>query len=174
MCSEFARTLVKKDDKISVGLIPCAFGGTPLSSWMPGGSLNSLYSNAVIRAKEAMKSGALAGILWHQGESDAGNPELVASYAERFKTMIARLRKDLDAQKVPVIVGELGQHRGDSEQVPFNKVIHSIPDLVPNCAWASAKGCVTDGLHFKGAASYRALGESYAKSYFDIKGKMKE
>jgi len=173
LCSTFARVLASNDTSMTIGLIPCAAGGTPLSSWMPGGQANSLFSNAVIRTKEALKSGTLAGILWHQGESDAGKPELEASYAERFKTMIAQLRKDLNADKVPVIIGELGQHLGDSEQVPFNKVIHSIPDIVPNCAWVSAKDlrCI---LHFVNAAGYRTLGKRYAETYLDLKGKMKE
>ena len=68
LCSEFARTLVRKNGKCAVGLIPCAVGGTPLDAWLPGGKENSLYNTAVARTKEALKSGRLAGILWIKGE----------------------------------------------------------------------------------------------------------
>lgn len=122
-----------------------------------------------------MKSGRLAGILWHQGESDARDPALVATYAKRFATMIAQLRRDLDAGSAPVLVGELGWFWRDSPKLDnhggFNKtVIRSIPDAVPNCAWVSAKGCGTDGLHFITPA-LRAFGRNYAEAYLALKKK---
>ena len=56
-----------------------------------------------------MKSGRLRGILWHQGEGDA-TEELAPTYRDRFAEFIARLRADLDAADVPVVVGELGEY----------------------------------------------------------------
>lgn len=67
--SEFARVVAKANPEAKIGLIPAAFGGTSMAQWKPGGAL---YKDAVARAREAMKSGTLAGILWHQGESDSG------------------------------------------------------------------------------------------------------
>ena len=170
-CSEFARVLASNDTAMTIGLIPCAAGGTPLSAWMPGDKPNSLYSNAVTRARESMKSGTLAGILWHQGESDARDPALVASYVSRFTSMIAQLRRDLDADAVPVLVGELGWFWRDNAKHSFhgdfNKIIHLIPDSVPNCAWVSAKDCGTDGLHFK-TPDARKFGRNYAEKYLKL------
>ena len=58
-----------------IGLIPCAVGGSPLSTWKPGGYHESTdthpYDDAIRRARIAMKSGQLKGVLWHQGESDS-------------------------------------------------------------------------------------------------------
>ena len=159
LCSEFARMQVGKDDKIVVGLIPCAFGGTKLDQWMPSDKPNSLYRNAIDRAKLAMQSGTLAGILWHQGESDSEDPKLVETYAERFALMMVQMRKDLNAENVPVIVGEL---RGD---VPFNKVVRALPDKVPRCAWVSSEGLGSGDVHFD-AEGYRTLGKRYADKYF--------
>ena len=72
-------------------------------------------------------------------------------YAERFALMMAQMRKELNAENVPVIVGEL---RGD---VPFNKVVRSLPDKVPRCAWVSSKGLGSGDVHFD-AEGYRAFG----------------
>ena len=84
---QFARALMAKEPKTNIGLIPAAMGGSSLAQWKVGGKL---YTNAVERAREAMKHGKLRGILWHQGESD-GQPEKIASYPDRFSKMIAQL-----------------------------------------------------------------------------------
>lgn len=104
--SEFARVLAKADPQAKIGLIPAAFGGTTIAQWKPGGAL---YSDAVARAREAMKSGTLAGILWHQGEGDSA-PAKVEGYGDQFAAMIAQLRQDLEAANVPLLVGELGRY----------------------------------------------------------------
>src|SRR5580698_2372613 len=112
LCSEFARVLVRSDPKVVVGLIPCAVGGTSLDEWRPGGAL---YANAVLRAREAMKSGTLAGILWHQGEADIAHDK-VATYGDRFESMIGHLRADLGAEKVPLVIGEIGHFRRENAE----------------------------------------------------------
>ena len=58
--ASFARAMADADPSVTVGLIPCAFGGTSLGEWMPG---RYLYNQAVLRAREAMKRGELKGIL---------------------------------------------------------------------------------------------------------------
>ncbi len=175
LCSEFARVLAGKDEAITIGLIPCAVGGTPLNAWMPSDKPNDLYNIAVVRTREAMKSGRLAGILWHQGESDAREPASVDTYVKRFSTMIAQLRKDLHADSVPVLVGELGWFWKDTPEKSFHgefneATIHKIPDAVPLCVWVSAKDCKTDGLHFT-APALRVLGRNYADAYLALKNK---
>src|SRR5260370_683210 len=101
-----------------MGLVPAAFGGTSLEEWKAGGKL---YEEAVRRAKFAMSSGKLRGILWHQGEADAGKKELASSYRQRFAAMIAQLRPDLGEAGLPVVVGQLGEilSAGASPRSPF-------------------------------------------------------
>ena len=101
LASTFGRVVAERRPTAVVGLVPAAFGGTTLDQWAPGGEL---YTTAVERTREAMKSGTLAGILWHQGEGDS-DPELARTYPDRFARMIAQLRRDLDAPEVPVVVG---------------------------------------------------------------------
>jgi len=153
----FARAVKGNAD---VGLIPAAFGGTSLEQWQPGGDL---YKEAVRRARVAMKSGRLRGILWHQGESDSGQERLARSYAARWTVMMTALRKDLDARDVPVMVGALG---------PFlEREKHPFADEVNRQLGTVALFVSADGLHDKGdklhfdAAGQRELGVRFAQAY---------
>jgi hypothetical protein len=160
--SEFARDILKADPNITIGLIPCAVGGTSLDQWKAGGAL---YKTAVKRTKEAMKNGTLAGILWHQGESDSTDTQKVATYADRLEAMIGQLRKDLNAENVPVVLGELihGFKTNDSINVELAKAAKK----VSLCGLASAEGLGNKQLHFN-AADARALGKNYAVEYLKL------
>lgn len=149
-----------------VGLVPAAFGGSSLDEWAPG---QPHYVNAVARAKEALKRGRLAGILWHQGEADRA-PERAATYAVRFVKFIAQLRADLGAPDVPVIVGEIGRFCAD--EGPVNAEIRRLPGLVSHCARVTSEGL--DGrpeepevVHFVTPA-FRELGRRYAAAWLAI------
>ena len=56
---------------ITVGLIPCAVGGSPIDAWKPGvlyePTKSHPWDDAMRRAHLALQSGTLKGILWHQG-----------------------------------------------------------------------------------------------------------
>ena len=160
--SEFARGILKADPSATIGLIPCAFGGTSLDQWKPGGAL---YNAAVTRTKEVMKQGKLAGILWHQGESDSGDPAKVASYADRFSAMIGQLRKDLQAEQVPLVLGELihGYKTNDS----MNVALAATAKKVPLCGLVGSEGLGKKALHFD-AADARKFGQRYAVEYLKL------
>lgn len=160
--SEFAREVLKANPNATIGLIPCAVGGTSLDQWKAGGPL---YKAAVARTKEAMKQGKLAGILWHQGEADTGNPDKLASYADRFSVMIGRLRKDLNAEDVPVVMGELshGYKTNDSGNV----ALAAAAKKVPLCGVASSAGLGNQALHFN-SADARKLGRRYAAEFLKL------
>ncbi len=159
----FGAVVADADPAAVIGLVPAAFGGSALDEWTPGAPH---YVNAVARAREAMKHGKLAGILWHQGESDS-KPELAATYAARFARMIAQLRIELGAENVPVIVGETGRFRPDGAAV--NAALAAVPQSVPRCAFVSAEGLADQGdkLHFDAAAN-RELGRRYAKAWLEM------
>jgi hypothetical protein len=159
----FARTVADAEPHSEIGLVPAAFGGTSLDEWKPDGEL---YRAALDRARVALKSGHLAGILWHQGESDSA-AEKAATYAVRFGKMVARLRADLNAADVPIIVGETGRFRPDAEAI--NTVLAALPQTVPKCAFVSAEGLTDKGdkLHFD-SASQREFGRRYARAWFAL------
>ncbi len=155
-----------------VGLIPCADGGTEISQWMPG---ELLYDHAVMQTKLAQRTSRLKAILWHQGESDCLSDETVEAYRERCLTIIAQLRKDLNAEDVPVILGELPWqltekvHTQGREQ-KLNGILRQLALEIPNCAIASSQGLSMkpDGLHFDSEAC-REFGKRYFEAYLSVK-----
>ena len=160
---EFAHQIKKEFPSSRVGLIPCAIGGSSLDEWQPG-TVN--YAEAVRRTREALKNGRLAGILWHQGESDV-EAHKRTTYFKRFSSMIMQLRKDLKAPLVPLVIGELGDFR--KEHVEFNRQIPSIAGSVPLCLFAHSDGLKDKGdtLHFD-APSLEKLGQRYAEAYLKL------
>lgn len=105
LAASFARAMADGEPDVTIGLIPCAVGGTPLSRWMKGGDL---YEKAVDRTRKAMHDGTLKGILWHQGESDSKQEETARTYGDRLAQMVTDLREDLAVGEVPFVAGQLG------------------------------------------------------------------
>ena len=164
--SSFARAMADADPSITVGVIPCAVGGTPLGRWEKNGDL---YKQAVARMKAALADGTLRGILWHQGESDSGKQETAESYGKRLTQMIADLRTELGAGEVPFVAGELGlflarEQKGIPSYWPtVNDQINLLPKLSPKTAVAPSEGLKDKGdkVHFD-SASLREFGRRYA------------
>lgn len=165
--SAFGRALAEAHPDAVIGLIPCAVGGTPLQRWQKGGDL---YDQALVRLKAALPSGTLKGILWHQGESDAGSEATANSYAARLAQTVRDWRAEVGDDQVPFIAGELGhflkRERTDGKPSYWpvvNTQLHSLPTLVPRVAIVSAEGLQanSDQVHFD-AASLREFGKRYA------------
>ena len=156
-----------------IGLIPCADGGTSLAEWQPG---TILYDHAVFMARLGMRSGEMAGILWHQGEGDSGNEERARTYGERFERMILQMRRDIGAE-VPVVAGELGEYlttykNGALRYFPLvNEELRRVVAAHADFALASSAGLQPkpDGLHFC-AEAQREFGRRYFAAYRSIVG----
>jgi hypothetical protein len=162
----FGKAMAAHEPDATIGLVPCAFGGTPLKRWQRGGDL---YSNAVHRAQLAMRDGTLKGILWHQGESDSGTSTNANTYGGRLAQMIKDIRSDLACPNLPFVVGQIGEFLYDRgpKRSPYARVVNAalaaLPEKVPATACVSSKGLKHKGdeLHFD-AASPRELGRRYA------------
>jgi hypothetical protein len=161
----FGKAMAEKNPSLTIGLVPCALGGTRLERWQKGGDL---YSNAVHRAQFAMKTGTLKGVLWHQGESDS-KPGLAETYGARLAQMIRDLRADLSAPDLPFVAGQLGDFlytrktNNVPEAITVNDAIARLPREVPHTGFISVKGLTHKGdqLHFD-AASEREMGRRFA------------
>ncbi len=152
LCEEFARCYEKAHPGKTVGLIPCAVGGTSIGKWGPE---SELYKQAVKRAKVAMQNGKIEGILWHQGEGNS--KDSAAVYGKALKVLMSNLRKELDAESAPVVVGEL--------LAKFSAFNANLPEAIkgiPLCGIASAEGLKDKGdkLHFD-SASLNTFGSRY-------------
>jgi hypothetical protein len=166
--SSFARTMADANPKVTIGLIPSAVGGTPLSRWQKGGDL---YQQALERAKAAMKEGTLKGILWHQGENDSGAEATATNYVARLSQMVKDLRADLGVGDVPFVAGKLGMFLvgKDKEGKPsywrvVNDQIAQLPQKAPNCAVVESTDLKHKGdqLHFD-RPSLHEFGKRYAE-----------
>jgi hypothetical protein len=171
----FAMTLADRDPSITIGLIPCAAGGSPISSWEPGGyhsqTRSHPYDDALKRTKIAMQRGTLKAILWHQGESDS-LPELASVYEEKLHELIARFRTEFQTPDVPFIVGQLGRFPDrpwDDATELVNAVHESVPDKVKKTAFVASTGLAHKGdkVHFD-AKSLREFGNRYAEAYLAL------
>lgn len=164
----FGRAMANYKKHVRIGLIPCAAGGSPISSWTEGGyhdqTKSHPYDDAIRRARVAMQSGVMKGIIWHQGESDS-KPEAAKLHEAKLKELIARFRQDLGDDELPVVVGKLGDfyvaRNPDAELI--NAVLEKTPFTVANTACVDASGLKHKGdvVHFD-TKSYRELGRRYA------------
>lgn len=154
----------------TIGLVPCAFGGSRIADWSKGSLLGGHYENAVSRARSVAKDGVIKGILWHQGESDC-NAQDAPLYYERLKALINNFRADLGNNTLPFVIGQLGNWNWDAFRQEVDAAHKKIVKSVPKTAFVSSAGLIHkgDNEHFD-SASYRTFGDRYAKAMLGIGG----
>ena len=162
--------LLSSSSSSSVGFIPTAIGGSPLSSWEPDGehyktTLKNLHS-ALSEAPSQFRSVRVGGVLFHQGETDALDETLSGTYADRLKGVVDRLRSDLEAPELPFVAGELGAFCKAEYTATVNAAMHSVAEVVPKMCVVRVEGLVDkgDNLHFD-TNSLHALGKRYFEAY---------
>jgi hypothetical protein len=167
----FGKLMAEANPEITVGLIPCAVGGSPIDSWKPGEFYKPTNSHpwddAMKRAKLAQESGTLKGILWHQGESDA-NEKLAAAYESKLHALVKAFRKEL-GDDVPFLAGQIGQFEDvpwDEYKKQVNQAHLDLPKHLPRTAFVSAEGLKHKGdkVHFD-SPSLREFGKRYAEAF---------
>lgn len=173
----FAEKIREINPEKAIGLIPCAVGGSRIDDWAPGQKHEQTgiyaYDAMLERVENAKKNGKIKGILWHQGEGDSG-PERSAVYDKKLKAFFKKLRKDIGAKKVPIIIGTLGDFyvKKNPAAAAINQVIEAFP-LENKRVYAVSSSGLTDlgdGTHFD-AASARELGRRYAERFLGVSKK---
>ena len=154
----------------TVGLVPGAVGGTSILAWTPGASDEATdthpYDDAIARTHAVLEAhgGHLAGVLWHQGESD-GSQMTAAEYAEHLDALVARLRAEFGEPDLPFVAAQLAPYyiAGHPAAAAINEAVAGLPDRVRHTAFVTAEGLTDkgDGTHLD-AASARTLGRRYA------------
>ena len=169
LAETFAKEYALAHPDVEVGIIPCADGGTSLSQWMP---YEVLFENAVNHARLAMRTSHIKGIIWHQGESDCADEDVLV-YADKFKVIMNAFRTALGNPDLPIIVGGLGDFLADYQSpniqknfTRVNAILENLEKEYPNCAFASAKGLGAnpDNLHFS-AKALLEFGERYYEAF---------
>src|SRR5207244_1828339 len=89
---QFAR-LLKRELNVPIGLVQTSLGGSPLTRWNPDEPGPADLFENMVRCVERAGGGA-RGVLWYQGESDAGG-ENARTYADRFIDAVRAWREAL-------------------------------------------------------------------------------
>lgn len=175
LARSFAVEYLKDHPEATVGFIPAACGGSPISTWLPGAFFDQTnshpYDDAISRTTNAAKKGTLKGILWHQGESDC-HPELSEVYESALIELLARFRAELNAANLPIVLGQLGQFEvspwGDHTR-EVDAATQRVATSSPLVGFVSSEGlgCKDDGIHFD-SASLREFGKRYYAVFQDI------
>lgn len=171
----FGITIANARPGITVGLVPCAVGGSPIDAWKPGGFHPSTkthpWDDAMRRAAIALKSGTLRGILWHQGESDA-TPGLAPAYEAKLHDLIRRLRSGFGIPELPFVAGQMGQfpdNPWDDAHRQVDQAHRNLPAKMPHTAFVSSRDLNHKGdkVHFD-SPGLRELGRRYAEAYLRL------
>lgn len=170
----FGIEMAEADPSVTIGLVPCAVGGTSISKWTPGAfdppTKTYPYNDAVARIMEAMKYGVIEGVIWHQGEGDS-NVEAASHYIDRLSELIMRIRTVVGDPDLPFVVGELGRYRANYDNI--NKQLPKLPVAVPHTTVVSSEGLWHhgDGTHFD-SPSATEYGRRYAAGMLKLQGKV--
>lgn len=184
----FARTLAANlPEKIKIGIINVSVAGAKIEIfekdsyqtylatapvWMKNISKeygDNPYARLVELAKLAQKDGVIKGILLHQGESNPND----SLWTKKVKGIYDNLMTDLKLKpkKVPLLAGETVNADQNGACAGFNKIIATLPAMIPNSYVISSAGCTTgrDRLHFT-AEGYRKLGTRYGVQMLALLG----
>lgn len=169
----FAKTLLESlPDDYTIGLVPCGVNGAPIDLFLKDVPRNSHYLPPddhwetgyewiVTRAQEAQKVGTIAGILFHQGESNNGQPDWVG----KVQGFVSDLRTDLSLGEVPFLAGEM-YYQGAG--AGHNEFVAELSGAIPNAHVISANGLTgTDQWHFD-LVSQRELGTRYGEKMQEL------
>jgi hypothetical protein len=171
----FGKELSKKYGKeITIGLVPCAIGGSSIEQWLGDATYRgvALYSNFLQKAKAAEQNGIIKGLLWHQGESNTGAKSHIG-YKQKLENFFTKLRSDLLQPELPIYMGSLGSYL-TKYSFPFtNQVNRDIKQLSETgnniyLIKTSDLTCLKDTIHFN-SPSQRLMGKRFAKAVYKNK-----
>ena len=183
----FGRTMVEKTDpQIKVGVIVVAVAGCSIKlfdkdsyanyartqqSWMTqrindyGGNP---YGRLIEMAKKAQEDGVIKGIIFHQGETDAGD----GNWPSAVKKVYDNIIKDLGLENdIPFLAGEVLR---SGVSAGANNNIAKLPQQSKNFYVVSSEGfnqALGDGqnVHFT-SQEYRDFGKRYAEKMIEVLG----
>ena len=183
----FGRTMVEKtDSQIKVGVVVVAVAGcsiqlfdSPISqsylNQQAGWFMQKVnayggkpYERMIEMAKKAQEVGVIKGIIFHQGETDAGDGQ----WPSKVKAVYDRILNDLGLEgDIPFLAGEV--LRGGMSQGANNNIA-KLPQQSKNFYVISSEGLtqpLNDGqnVHFT-SQEYRDLGKRYAEKMIEVLG----
>lgn len=165
----FGKAMADAMPAVTIGLVPAAISGAPIEWFqksVPLGKTEAVippqftggYPWLLDMAKKAQQAGVIKGIIFHQGESNSGDPQ----WKFKVQEIVRDLRADLQLADVPFVAGEVLYADYGSCCSAHNQQINLLPGLIANAHVVSAQTLPgVDQFHFT-SASYRELGKRYA------------
>lgn len=171
----FAERMAEADPQSTIGLVPCAVGGSSIKLWQKG---SKLYDETLRRAKLALQSSEpikvrIRGAIWLQGEANA-NPKELPLHPDCLKAMIESLRTDLDLPELPFIactIGEIQSEEALKDIKAMNDILLALPKSVPHTACVDSRDLKThigDYVHFDTAAQ-EEIGKRFAAKLIGLR-----
>ncbi|HSF55902.1 MAG TPA: sialate O-acetylesterase, partial [Algoriphagus sp.] len=159
-------------DSVSILLIPTAVGGSSISQWINDSTYRNvtLFKNFSEKAKIGSEYGKVKGIIWLQGESDAGQKETIDAYGSQLKVLMSKFRNEVGDMTLPIVIGELGSFsKTDSNWQAINQQIRDYAASDPNAYLISTKDLKDKGdkIHFN-SAGQRKIGKRFAMEFKKI------
>ncbi len=143
--------------RVPLGLVDSSFGGTAIEAWTPPGELPEIPPDRVSGSMFGIPPGhlfnrmiapltacPLKGVVWYQGESNAGKPEV---YADLLQNMIEQWRRSFRQPELPFLVVQLPAFEGRMEGLDFSWLREAQAlacRRTPN-AWCAVTYDTTDG-----------------------------
>lgn len=168
---EFARQYIKAHPGVTVGLIPCAAGGSPISSWVPEGyhsqTKSHPYDDCISRIDIAQQVGVVKGVLWHQGESDC-KPGAAEAYHDRLIELFTRFRAVV-GNATPILIGGLARNDIDSwseHRKLVDRAHQGVAKELQHAAFVDSAGLKlkSDNVHFDRESLFE-FGRRYASAF---------
>ncbi len=175
----FARKIKRRDKQTGrateLAVVKAAFSGTSVADdWDPAGvarrgACYRALVEEILAAKSLAESKGLTvnfrGLAWVQGESDA-NANDAPRYAERLMVMFNSLRRDIHAEKLPILVSvNVHFHEGKNKFMPEiiaaqKRVGHELP----NCRYVETSGAaIANDVHFNSEGT-NEVGKRFASA----------
>jgi hypothetical protein len=145
-------------------------GITALSERDPANPINfaTYYGKLLFRARWAGVDKQLKGIIWKQGEDEAGNGP--AGYPEKFTKLYDQLRQDYG--NVRIYVGQInildGGQDGAAALRDFQRRTKYLYNNVETIATVGTPGY--DGIHYSGLANQQLAAEQFRQIARDVYG----
>ena len=175
----FALEIRKNFPEKTIGLVPCALGGSWISLWQKTSlattALNNktLYNYALERALLAKQSGTLRAILWLQGESDSSLETRADTYQQNLIHFIMDFRTDLGLPELPFVCATIGSFLEESRwpyKDQINGILLGVSNTIPFAVCADVRdltGNIGDNVHYN-AASQEQIGRRMAEKYIEM------
>ena len=193
----FGRRLAAQSRESRIAIVKYAKGGSGLGTdvgygdWDPDYSDNSRinqYDHALSTIRNALAHADIdgdrradtlvpAGIVWMQGESDAGDPDVASAYQANLKRMMNLLRAALRADDIPVVIGKITNSGmwGDQPMMQHIEIVQRAQAGYVEADECAAFVTVTDELSYPRddpwhytTDGFLRMGEAFAEAMLEL------